>query len=318
MSQAGLARLTTGSLPPSIVVTITGNDGVPESAVANNFNIVTANATPKFVGSAGTETIDFGIENLVLGSSMPVRTVGNFNTGLGNFVLKAVTSANSNTAVGNRSCQLLDTGGINTAIGDTTLSSATSTVSNVCVGFGSLAQLSTAIGRNTALGTAALGAINTGSDNIGVGYQVGSQYLNAESNNIVIGNIGVIGESNVMRLGTQGTGTRQQTQTYIAGVINTVSGRVVNTTVPLGYPYTTLTTDYVILIDTGSARTINLISSPVTGTTYRIKDNVGSAAANNITVTPAAGTIDGAASLIINSNWGSVDVVYNGTSWRVL
>lgn len=95
-------------------------------------------------------------------------------------------------------------------------------------------------------------------------------------------------------------------------------GQLVNVTAPGAYPYTTLTSDYVILVDTSAARTINLIASPVTGQTYRIKDNVGSAAANNITITPAAGNIDGAASATINIAYGSVDVVYNGTQWNIL
>lgn len=95
-------------------------------------------------------------------------------------------------------------------------------------------------------------------------------------------------------------------------------GQLVNVTTPGAYPYTTLTSDYVILVDTSAARTINLIASPVTGQTYRIKDNVGSAAANNITITPAAGNIDGAASATINIAYGSVDVVYNGTQWNIL
>lgn len=116
----------------------------------------------------------------------------------------------------------------------------------------------------------------------------------------------------------QGSTDGLQNLTYIAGVINTVSGRVVKTTVPGAYPYLTLITDYTILVDTSSARTINLVASPVTGTTYRIKDNVGTAATFNITITPNAGTIDGAATSVINTNWGSLDIVYNGTSWRIL
>lgn len=95
-------------------------------------------------------------------------------------------------------------------------------------------------------------------------------------------------------------------------------GQLVNVTTPGGYPYTTLTSDYVILVDSSAARGISLIASPVTGQTYRIKDNVGSATANNITITPAAGNIDGAATLVISTNYGAVDLVYNGTQWNVL
>ena len=95
-------------------------------------------------------------------------------------------------------------------------------------------------------------------------------------------------------------------------------GQLVNVTTPGAYPYTTLTSDYVILVDTSAARGITLIASPVTGQTYRIKDNVGSAASNNITITPSAGNIDGSGTYVMNTNYGSVDVVYNGTQWNVL
>lgn len=95
-------------------------------------------------------------------------------------------------------------------------------------------------------------------------------------------------------------------------------GQVVNYTAPGAYPYTVLTTDYVIGVDTSAARTINLPASPRTGQTFRIKDVVGTAGANNVTIVPAAGNIDGAANLLINSNYGSVDLCYNGTEWSVL
>lgn len=95
-------------------------------------------------------------------------------------------------------------------------------------------------------------------------------------------------------------------------------GQLVNITTPGAYPYTTLTSDYVILVDTSSARTITPLASPVTGQTYRIKDNVGSGAANNITITPSGKNIDGVASHVINTNYGSADIVYNGTQWNVV
>ena len=161
----------------------------------------------------------------------------------------------------------------------------------------------------------------SGSYNIALGYRSGWNYGSVgtpENRNIVIGNLGVLGESNVMRLGTQGTGAGQISNTYIAGTVNTLSGRVAKTTSPGAYPYTALSTDHVIFVDTSIARTINLMASPETGRTYRIKDSTGNAAAANITITPAAGNIDGAASYKIATNYGSVDLVYNGTQWNCL
>jgi len=87
---------------------------------------------------------------------------------------------------------------------------------------------------------------------------------------------------------------------------------------PGAYPYTTVPQDNVILVDTSSARTITPLASPTTGQMHRIKDNVGTAAANNITITPSGKNIDGSASFVIGTNWGSADIVYNGTQWNVL
>jgi hypothetical protein len=102
------------------------------------------------------------------------------------------------------------------------------------------------------------------------------------------------------------------------GIFTTASGQIVNVTTPGAYPYTTQTSDYVILVDSSVARTIIPLAAPTTGTTYRIKDNTGSAQANNITITPSGKNIDGAASFIISTNFGAIDIVYNGTQWNIL
>lgn len=98
----------------------------------------------------------------------------------------------------------------------------------------------------------------------------------------------------------------------------TFANQAVMVKTPGAYPYTAKPQDYVILVDTSAARTINLNASPRTGQVYRIKDNVGSAAANNITITPAAGNIDGAGSATINVAYGSMDVCYQGSMWIIL
>lgn len=87
---------------------------------------------------------------------------------------------------------------------------------------------------------------------------------------------------------------------------------------PGAYPYTTVPQDSIIKVDTSSSRTIIPLASPTTGQKHIIKDTVGSAAANNITVTPSGKNIDGAASYTINSNYGSITIVYNGTEWSVV
>lgn len=87
---------------------------------------------------------------------------------------------------------------------------------------------------------------------------------------------------------------------------------------PGAYPYTTVPQDGVILVDTASARTITPLASPSPGQRHIIKDNVGSAGTNNITVTPSGKNIDGAASFVITNNYGSITIIYNGVQWIIV
>ena len=79
----------------------------------------------------------------------------------------------------------------------------------------------------------------------------------------------------------------------------------------------TLTANETYIVNTsGGASTITL-PAVATDIFIRIKDN-GNAETNNITITPASGTIDGAASHIINSNYGSVVIACDGVNWFVM
>lgn len=82
---------------------------------------------------------------------------------------------------------------------------------------------------------------------------------------------------------------------------------------------TVTTADNVVVVNktVGAATTVNL---PVgtSGLTFTIKDGKGDSALNNITITPAAGNIDGSATFILGANYGAVTVTYNGTQWNVL
>ena len=101
----------------------------------------------------------------------------------------------------------------------------------------------------------------------------------------------------------------------IGNTFNSVPVTVVTT----GSTYVVQAVDYQISINktAGSATTVNLPASPTTGRTLVIKDDKGDAATNNITVTPAAGNIDNAASYVIRTNRGSIITTYDGTQWEV-
>jgi hypothetical protein len=67
---------------------------------------------------------------------------------------------------------------------------------------------------------------------------------------------------------------------------------------------------------TGAATTVNLFATPSTGTILTVDDCKGDAATNNITVAPNAGNIDGSATYVINTNYGSWTGIYTGTIWK--
>ena len=331
----------------------------------------------------------FGTDSLFVGKSAGNFTMADAlrNHGLGVRVLSALTSGDSNLAVGYEAGQNVTTGSFNTLLGMTAAENLSSGSSNVAVG------------------VAALQDLLTGNYNIAIGGNgAGSGYTGAESSNICIEATGTAAESHVMRLGTFGSGDGQVNTTFIAGattltsiqntpigsvtpstgafttinastsitlaanadlifnggtgqnnitvpnnladaltisdgvgnnffqaisttatprtaLTQTVSmgaGQIVSRTSVTAATYTALYNDYFLSCNRAGTIGITLIASPDTGRTYRIKDISGAAALNNITITPAAGNIDGAASYVINTNYGSVDVVYSGTEWSVL
>lgn len=92
------------------------------------------------------------------------------------------------------------------------------------------------------------------------------------------------------------------------------------TVVTTGATHAMAATDDVIVVNkaSGSATTVNLVASPATGKVVLVKDGKGDAATNNITISGNGKNIDGAATDVLNRNYGSAWLVYNGTQWNVL
>lgn len=82
-------------------------------------------------------------------------------------------------------------------------------------------------------------------------------------------------------------------------------------------PYTALPTDYVLAVGILGPSSIILPVAPI-GTVLIIKDIIGDAAMNPITVTATLSTIDGNTSFIINIDYGSNTFVFNGTEWNAI
>ena len=113
---------------------------------------------------------------------------------------------------------------------------------------------------------------------------------------------------------TPTTGTGAQTVTITANGLALEPVRIALVT-----PDTVLSTDSIVSYQlTVPAATAVTLPAGVTGTVYYLKDGSGTAAANPITITPTASTIDGAATAVINTNYGALTLAFTGTGWEIL
>jgi len=153
------------------------------------------------------------------GGDLLMYTDTNLNFFSGPYAGDSFTSGRENTADGYQALGSITSGGLNTASGFETLIKNETGSDNTADGADALYQ-NLSGGLNTAVGFSALGALGFtngagGYDNIALGASAGAAFQGNESYNIDIGNIGVIGESGVVRIGTPGF----QTAAYIAGEI---------------------------------------------------------------------------------------------------
>ena len=83
--------------------------------------------------------------------------------------------------------------------------------------------------------------------------------------------------------------------------------------------YTVLVTDRLVVYTTLTvARAVTLPSAAgaVPGRAYVIKDESGSCnGTRTITISPASGTIDGAANVVLNTAYAKTTLYTNGTNW---
>lgn len=86
-------------------------------------------------------------------------------------------------------------------------------------------------------------------------------------------------------------------------------------------PYTVTEDDKLVEGDASGGPIAVTLPAGVDGQVYTFKDGEGSAAANNITITPdGTETIQGAGSYVIDTDWGFVQMYYDAasTDWKIL
>lgn len=158
------------------------------------------------------------------------KASGNFTLGTGTFGCVAL-GPNTLTA-------LTSNAKGNSAFGADTLFGVTSGKLNIGFGIGSGYAITTGI-QNTLIGSYVAQGLIGGNYNVAIGlgnttWETGSfngagqAWTGSESNNILINNAGVAGESNAMRIGTTGSGNAQVNKCYIAATYGVTPGGTIN------------------------------------------------------------------------------------------
>lgn len=110
------------------------------------------------------------------------------------------------------------------------------------------------------------------------------------------------------------------------GVVAAVSGdynssqipRATRTFIAAGAATLTANDDLLVINKTSGAATVVNLPAGVLGREFTIKDGKGDAGSNPITLTPAAGTIDGQATIVLNIAYEAITVIYNGVQWNII
>ncbi|RTL06000.1 hypothetical protein EKK58_07245, partial [Candidatus Dependentiae bacterium] len=220
-----LKNNTTGSQNTALgSETLTNNtSGLRNTALGTNalsFNAIGSNNTA--VGANTLVTNDQGSNNTAIGSNALQfnQDQGSNNTAVGSNSLRNNLTGSSNASFGYQSLNQNTTGSNNTAIGTSALIFNTTGGNNTALGYNSLAGI-TYSSNNTVIGTNAAALLtDPSSNNIFIGNNSGINILTSD-NSIIIGNSGVVSDTDLIRIGTQGT----QNRTFIAGIYgNSIPG----------------------------------------------------------------------------------------------
>lgn len=222
--------------------------------------LVTSSTVGAITQNSATILHTFGTDNIFVGAAAGNLTTSGagLNTCIGYNSGNALTTGSNNTLIGSNCGRLIDIGTHNAFIGNGGGSIITSGV------------------RNSGLGYQPLVFLLTGHDNTAIGYQAGINYVAAESDNVLISNDGTLGDNNIIRIGTAGSGNGQQNKCFIAGITGVT---------PAGAGIQMAVIDTSGQLGSQAIPTAALIWSEVTGTTQAMAVGHGYLLNNAGTVT---------------------------------
>lgn len=327
-------KLGTAGGGAAFLTSLTGDSGGAVVPTANNINVISnvaalnSGQSVTFSGSGSTLTLNVTDANFntIIGKNagkLPSTAVN--NTSLGYGTLRAITSADSNVAVGENALTTLTSSASNTAIGTNALNLLVTGKLNIALGASSGTQYSTNESSNILIGNSGVAAeshvIRLGTNGAGDGQQ--SSCFIAGIDGVNVGSVAKVVTMASNQLGTAtitaGTGV---TVTAGANTITIAASGTTNLTYTNvnATPYVVLATDEYLSVDTSALSiTVQLPNAATSGRVFIIKDRTGAAATRNITVTTVGGVvnIDGAATFVMNTNFQSIQVIGNGSTYEI-
>lgn len=237
-----------------------------------------------------------------LTSSACATTLATVNSNVGSF--GSATQATQLTVNGK---------GLVTAAANVTVTPAVGSITGLGTGIATALGVSVGTAGSPVINGGALGTPSSGVATNLTGTAAGLTAGTVTTNANLTGDITSSGNATTLATAQSAAHTWSGIQTYSSGSIQQI--RVITAAGAV----TVATTDYIICLNktSGASTAINLPSTPATGTLFVIKDCKGDAATNNMTVTPAAGNIDGAGTFVMTVNYQSINVVYSGTQWNI-
>jgi len=204
----------------TVALFFTADDTNVASPIGGNLNIFgSTNINTEAPGSA--DTIQVNLNDSILLPATTDQDHGVIALGVDLTTDRFIHNfGTDSTFIGNQSGNFTNTGNLNTGLGKNTLTLLTSGIGNTAIGAVSLSALTTG-SFNSAIGTSSLVNVTTGSRNVCI---TGGGLYTTESDNVLLGNGGVVADAHTIRIGRQGTGVFQQNATYIAGIYNTAFG----------------------------------------------------------------------------------------------
>jgi hypothetical protein len=336
-----------------VVTSVTGTNGVTASPTVGSVVVSGVNATTSSVGVASFNPAEFtvtgGEVSLLGGSTAAIQTINSIGPNAsGNFGLLGTanqiavtggTNQDTLSLIGPYAPATYTTNGILYGNGSSSIQATPAVVNGVATtGTGGVPVITPLTGNGQLIIGSSSGAPLAATLSAGTGVTI----TNA-ANSITIGiNTATVGQTitgqtggalspsagnwNIIGLGvtTSGTSTAGNINTSGSGSTLTINSTqaqyMTNYTSVSALSYNAVATDYYIsCVSSGGAITIKLPNAPTTNRLFIIKDFSGNASADHISVTTVGGTvtIDGQTTYTIASNYASIQVLFNGTSYEV-